>query len=83
MLINSNLLVKLQNVSVNLGGQKILSKISAQIQVGEFIGVVGPNGAGKTTLIKTILNDTIYHTKVLFLLFIWLKLAIISLKTFI
>lgn len=57
MLINSNLLVKLQNVSVNLGGQKILSKISAQIQVGEFIGVVGPNGAGKTTLIKTILNE--------------------------
>ncbi len=34
----------------------VLSRISFQIEPGEFIGLVGVNGAGKTTIIKCLLD---------------------------
>jgi len=45
--------VELRDVSFSYDGQvKVLSDISLQIGVGEYIAVVGSNGAGKTTLSK-------------------------------
>ena len=35
---------------------EVLSRISFQVQRGDYIGLVGPNGSGKTTLIKIILG---------------------------
>lgn len=44
------------NVSVCLGGTRILNTVTADVEVGEFIGIFGPNGAGKSTLVKCILG---------------------------
>ncbi len=43
-----------KNVSVNLGGKKIVQDINANFDDGQFIGVIGPNGSGKSTLLKSI-----------------------------
>lgn len=36
--------------------QRILDKITFEVESGEFFGLVGVNGAGKTTLIKSMLD---------------------------
>ena len=48
--------VSCENVSVTLGGRKILSGVDFAIQEGEFIGMLGSNGSGKTTLMRAILG---------------------------
>ena len=48
--------VALEHVTLQLGGRAVLSDVSFEIEVGEFIGVLGPNGAGKTTLMRAILG---------------------------
>ena len=49
-------LLRLEDVSVRLGGRQILSDVSFGIRAGEFTGLIGPNGAGKTTLLRVILG---------------------------
>lgn len=50
------MLIDLDNVSVRLGSELVLDRISLCVHNGEFIGLIGPNGAGKTTLLRVILN---------------------------
>jgi zinc/manganese transport system ATP-binding protein len=49
-------LLRLENVSVRLGGREILKDVSFSVSPGEFTGLIGPNGAGKTTLLRVILG---------------------------
>ena len=49
-------LLRLDGVSVRLGGRQILNDVSLSIAPGEFTGLIGPNGAGKTTLLKVVLG---------------------------
>ena len=42
------------DVSVALGGRKVLSNVSLTADNGELVGLIGPNGAGKTTLLRAI-----------------------------
>jgi zinc/manganese transport system ATP-binding protein len=49
-------LLRLDGVSVRLGGREILRDVSFGIRPGQFTGLIGPNGAGKTTLIRVILG---------------------------
>ena len=49
-------LIRLEDVSVRLGGREILTDVSFTIRPGEFTGLIGPNGAGKTTLLRVILG---------------------------
>ena len=49
-------LLRLDHVSVRLGGREILKDVSFGIRPGQFTGLIGPNGAGKTTLLKVILG---------------------------
>ncbi len=45
-------LLRLSNVTREIGTFVILDAVNCAIAVGERVGVVGPNGAGKTTLLR-------------------------------
>ena len=49
-------LLRLEGISVRLGGREILRDVSFTVGPGEFTGLIGPNGAGKTTLLRVILG---------------------------
>lgn len=53
----SQVLVRMENVSVSYDGVQILSEIDWTIRRGERWALLGPNGAGKTTLLSLILGD--------------------------
>lgn len=48
--------LKLQNVSTNIGGTTLLDDISFTMDASSVTALVGHNGAGKSTLIKTIMG---------------------------
>ncbi|WP_158057248.1 heme ABC transporter ATP-binding protein [Halorussus halophilus] len=47
-------MIQVEELVVELGGQRILDQITTQINDGQFVGLVGPNGAGKTTLLRAM-----------------------------
>ena len=47
-------MIRLDNVSKQVGHQILFIEASAALQKGEKIGLVGPNWAGKTTLFRMI-----------------------------
>lgn len=51
-----NKILELKNVSVTLGGKKLVDGFSFNFEPGRKIGVVGKNGIGKTTFLKLILG---------------------------
>jgi branched-chain amino acid transport system permease protein len=46
--------VKLEQISLNFGGLKALSRVDISLASGEVHAVIGPNGAGKTTLVNVL-----------------------------
>ncbi len=49
-------ILKVNNLSVALGGEKILDGLSFNVKEGENFVILGPNGAGKTVLLRTLLG---------------------------
>jgi len=49
-------LLRIQNLSKNYDGIKVLNNINFNILKGEFLSIIGPSGAGKSTLLKIISN---------------------------
>jgi ATPase subunit of ABC transporter with duplicated ATPase domains len=47
-------MIRLDNVSKQVGHQILFIEASAALQKGEKVGLVGPNGSGKTTLFRMI-----------------------------
>lgn len=54
--MDTNTIISLDGVTVELGGRTIFNDVSFEVKKGEFVAILGPNGAGKTTLFKLILG---------------------------
>lgn len=54
-------LLSAYELAVQLGGQRVLNRISFAANGGEFIVILGPNGAGKTTLLRAL--DDLIETR--------------------
>ncbi len=48
--------IRFDNVTVDLGGERILRNLNFEYKGRGIIQILGPNGAGKTTLLKTMLG---------------------------
>ncbi len=53
--------IKVNDLSVTIGKEKILENINIHIHCGELTVIIGRNGAGKSTLLKAILGE-VKHT---------------------
>ena len=58
--------LKVQNVSVKIGGDKILKNVNLHVHCGQMVALIGPNGAGKSTLLKTLLGEREYDGNIIF-----------------
>ncbi|SFO30244.1 ABC-2 type transport system ATP-binding protein [Pseudobutyrivibrio sp. UC1225] len=53
-------MIKINDLSLEIKGKRLLSNINMEINDGEIVGFVGPNGSGKTLIMKCIcgfIND--------------------------
>ena len=53
--------LRIQDMSVKIGGDKILKDVNLHIHCGQMVALIGPNGAGKSTLVKAILGQREYE----------------------
>lgn len=58
--------LRVQNVSVVIGGEAILRDVSLHVHCGELVALIGPNGAGKSTFLKAILGQQDYQGVIAF-----------------
>ena len=54
-------LLKMEHVSKDFYGNRVLKNINISVRPGEIIGLVGENGAGKSTLMNILFGDPIIH----------------------
>lgn len=52
--------LRVQDLSVKIGNDSILSGVDLHVHCGELVALIGPNGAGKSTLLKAILGQQEY-----------------------
>ena len=53
--------LRVENLSVRIGGESILSDFKLHVHCGELVALIGPNGAGKSTFLKAILGQRDYE----------------------
>ena len=59
VIVERDLLLSVDNVSLAFGGVKAITDISFNIEKGEIRAIIGPNGAGKTSMLNVI--NGFYH----------------------
>ena len=47
-------LLRLQNVSVDLEGNRVVDDLRLSVDRGKWVALIGPNGAGKTTALRAV-----------------------------
>lgn len=50
-------LIELHVATVELGGRRVLNRVSFAADAGEIVLVTGPNGSGKSTLLRTLSGE--------------------------
>ncbi len=58
--------LRVQNLSVTIGNDKILQDVNLHVHCGEMVALIGPNGAGKSTFLKAILGQRDYDGVIAF-----------------
>ncbi|MCB4406774.1 LPS export ABC transporter ATP-binding protein [Synechococcus sp. MU1642] len=48
--------LELSNVSITLGGRRLVKGLNLRLSPGEVVGLLGPNGAGKTTTFNLVIG---------------------------
>jgi len=61
-----DVVLKVKNLNVEFGDEKIIEDLSFQVKRGEFFIILGANGAGKTTLFKALLGLIPYKGEIIF-----------------
>jgi len=60
-------LLEIRNLSLTLGGNRILDDVNLNVKHGNIHALIGPNGAGKTTLIRCIMGGMPHKGTIRFL----------------
>ena len=58
--------LRVQNMSVKIGGDQILRDVNMHVHCGELVALIGPNGAGKSTFLKAVLGQRDYRGVIAF-----------------
>ena len=58
--------LRIQDLSVRIDGDSILTGVNLHVHCGEMVALIGPNGAGKSTLLKAILGQREYEGVIAF-----------------
>lgn len=58
--------LRVENLSVKIGTDAILSNVNLHVHCGELVALIGPNGAGKSTFLKAILGQRDYEGVIAF-----------------
>ncbi|GIV19056.1 MAG: zinc import ATP-binding protein ZnuC [Armatimonadota bacterium] len=52
----ADIILDVHDVSVEIGGTRLIENITLQVERGSTVAIIGPNGAGKTTLLRASLG---------------------------
>ena len=58
--------LRVQDLSVTIGGERILHNVNMHVHCGELVALIGPNGAGKSTFLKAVLGQRDYDGVIAF-----------------
>ena len=58
--------LRVENLSVRIGGDCILSNLNLHVHCGELVALIVPNGAGKSTFLKAVLGQRDYEGVIAF-----------------
>ena len=53
--------LRVENLSVKIGGDRILKDVNLHVHCSEMVALIGPNGAGKSTFLKAVLGQREYE----------------------